>query len=68
MDPGKQLQHLALGVELACAVAAVESGSLLGVEPGGWDEPWSSVDDFDGPAVFVDAVVVVDAQQGEVAQ
>ena len=50
-----------LGVELAYAVATMQPRSSLGVEPGGWDEVGSAVDHFDGPAVFVDAVVVVGA-------
>jgi hypothetical protein len=40
----------------------------LGVEPGWWDGPGKAVDDLDAPAVFVDAVVVANAQQGKVAK
>lgn len=40
-------------------MSAVLSGCLVGVDPGGWDEPWHGV--------VVDDVVVVCAQQGQVA-
>jgi hypothetical protein len=47
--------------------AVVGPGLLLGVEPAGWGEPWLAVVHGDGPAAGVDAVVVVVAEEAEVA-
>jgi len=52
---------------LADFVSAVLLGCLVGVDPWGWDEPWHGVDHFDLPAVVVHDVVMVGAEQAQVA-
>ena len=51
-----------------CWWSSSAAGSLLGVDRRGWDEPGDVVDDFDLPAVAVDAVVVGGAEQDSVGQ